>query len=340
MKLKFFLLFFICSLKIFPQNSINILVFPAISSTSFSALIPSNELQNNVRIFCVDVSPQGIPVVIKGTFEWKKVGSNVFLELGNFETNQFISKNFCNEELGTAEIPIKSFQSNQQLIDENLQIGVPSGVYRINLALYNFDGTILLAQDSEELSFLNPAQTLQIINPRPNLFYDPGNLLVEWTSIAGADDYFIKANTRSNPSQSLEEALNSGIPLVNNKSVGLINSVNLREILERELEPSSEVVIQVSANVPGPLGGNRIFSQIVNFNVVNPENPLVNVNELRLRNILRRLTSSQLLALIENNQLNLNEIRIVKEDNSPMTIEELVNFLESNFENILRIEEE
>ncbi len=340
MKLKLFLFFLFFIISASPQNSVNLIVFPSLTSTDFSSLIPSNELQNNVRIFCVEINPQGVPVSLKIVFEWKKAGSNSFLELGNFTTNPFTSRNFCNEELGTFDLSIRNSETNSDLLDENIRIGTPSGTYRINVMLYNSSGDILLAQDSEELTFLNPSQTLQIINPRPNLTYDAGNILIEWTSIAGAEYYSIIANTRTKPNQSLEEALNAGTPLVNNRNVGLVNNVNLREILERELEPGSEIVVQVIANISGPFGGSKIFSQIVNFNILSPDAPSIQILNFRLRNILSRLPNSQLLSLLENNQINLSDITIRKDDGSSMSLEELVNFLEANPENILRIETE
>lgn len=338
MKLKLFLFFLLFIISASPQNSINLTVFPSLTNTDFSSLIPSNELQNNVRIFCVEINPQGIPVVVKGVFEWRKAGTNSFLELGNFTTDSFTSRNFCNEELGSANLSIRNFNSNRDLLDENLRIGVPSGTYRINLMLYDATGEILLAQDSEELSFLNPSQTIQILNPRSGLTYDVGNVIIEWTSVSGVDNYSITANTRTNPNQSLEEALNSGTPLVNNRNVGLTNSANLRELLQRELEPGSEIVVQVVANVSGPFGGNRLFSQIVNFNVISPDSPALQVLNMRLRNILSRFPNSSLHSLLENNQINLAEITIRRDDGTIMSLEEFLDFLESNPENILRIE--
>lgn len=340
MKLKLFIFFLTFIVTASAQNSINLTVFPSLSSTDFSSLIPSNELKNNVRIFCVDINPVGATVVVKGVFEWRKTGSNTFQELGNFTTNPFTARNFCNEELGSFDISIKQFNSNRDLLDENIRIGVPSGTYRINLMLYDGSGQILLAQDSENLSFLNPAQTLQIINPRSGLTYDAGNIIIEWTPVLGASDYSIIANTRANANQSLEEALNSGTPLINNRSVGLANSTNLRDLLDRELEEGSEVVIQVVANISGPGGGSKLYSQIVNFNIMSLDLPAFQMLNIRLKNILSRFPNSQLLQFLENNQINLSEIRVSKDDGTSMSLEELINFLESNVENILRIESE
>jgi hypothetical protein len=338
MKLKLFLSFLLFFVTASPQNSINLIVFPQLTNIDFVSLIPSNELQNNVRVFCVEITPYGIPVTIKGDFEWRKAGANDFLELGEFETKPFNSQNFCNEQLGSTEIPIKSFNSNNDLLNENLRIGKPSGTYRIKVMLYDYTGTQLLAQDSEDLLFLNPTQTLQIINPRVGLTYDVGNLLVEWTSLIGVDYYSIKANTRNNPNQSLEEALHSGTPLINEKNVRLTNSINLREWLEREITPGSEIVIQVTANISGPSGGNKLFSPIVNFNTLAPYTPETEMLKIRLRNILSRLPESFLLNLLDNNQIIISEIKTRSEDGTMMSIEELINFLESNPENILRIE--
>lgn len=340
MKLKVFLIFILIFFKVPAQSSINIVVFPSLRNIDFTSIIPSNELQNNVRIFCVEISPQGQEVYIKGLFEWQKVGSNSFVELGNFETKNFTARDFCNDELGSQDISIKKFSSKRNLIDENIRIGVPSGVYRITLNLFDSNSQTLLAQDTEELTFLNPSQTLQIINPKIGLTYDHGNVIIDWTPLNGVDFYSVKVNRRLNPNQSLEEALNLGTPLVNDRNVGAVTSVNLRDILERELEPGTEVVVQVTAHISGPFGGNRIFSPIINFYIQDQSVSSTNTIYFRLINSLRRLQNSQLLTLLENNQINISEIRVIKDDGSFMSLEELVDFLESNSENILRIETE
>lgn len=339
MKLKLIIIFFVFIITASAQNSINIIVFPSINNIDFLSIIPSKELINNIRVFCVDIYPPNSKVSIKGVFEWRKVGSDFFVELGNFTTNDFISRNFCNEQLGT-DISIKNFHYNKNLIDDNLRLGVPTGTYRIRFLLYDSNGVNLLAEDSEDIVFLNPTSNLQILNPKAGLTYDAGNILVEWVEIIGAEDYSIIANTRNNSNQSLEEALKSGVPLVNNRKVGLINSINLRQLLEREIEPGSEIVLQVIAHISSPAGNQKIYSPIINFNIIKPDASFDEALLIRLRNILSRFPDTQLLRLIEENQLKISEISVKKDDGTVLSIEELVDFLESNTENILKIESE
>ena len=162
-------------------------------------------------------------------------------------------------------------------------------------------------------------------------------MLVEWTPVQGVNEYFIRASERDDPAQSLEDALVKGIPLVSLKSVGIATSVNLREILDRELKPGSEVVLQVSGNIPGPSGGRKIFSEIVNFTIFNPESQYYSILIERAMRALIKLGDNELIELLRSGQIKPEQLQIRKDDGSIMTFEEFVIFLESNPDNILRI---
>lgn len=327
-------------LQSFSQPSIKLIVFPELNTTDFASFATLNDLQGAPRIFCAEINAPGQTVVMAGQIEWKKIGSSDFVEVAWFITRPFLARTLCNDDIGKVDVRIYDHRANTELIEENIKYGKPTGEYRLTVFLYDSTSQNLLATDTKNLVFLNPSQTLTIINPRANQSYDVGNILVEWTPVSGASEYYIKASERTDPNQSLEEALQRGTPLVNNRNVGVLTSVNLRDLLERELRPGSEVVLQVSANIPGPAGGTRIFSEIVNFSILNPESQYYQQLIQRFNNVLQRLGDNELTRLLGSGQIDPSRLQIRREDGTIMTFEELISFLEMNVNNILRIERE
>lgn len=324
----------------YSQPSIRLVVFPNLTTTDFASFTTLNDLQGAPRIFCAEINAPGQYVRMSGTVERKKVGASDFVEVAWFITHPFLARTLCNDDIGKVDVRIYDHRSNTDLIEENLRYGKPTGEYKLTVVLFDSSGNVQLSSDTRNLVFLNPSQTITIINPRENGTYDAGNILVEWTPVQGVSEYFIKASERSEPSQSLEEALERGTPYVNNRSVGQSTSVNLRELLERELRPGTEIVLQVSASIPGPSGGIKIFSEIVNFNILNPESQQYQQLVQRFNNALQRLGNQSLIQLLQSGQLNPASIQIRREDGTIMTFEELVLFLEMNANQIIRIEQE
>lgn len=338
--IKAFIVLILISLPIYSQPSIKLIVFPELNSTDFASFATLNDLQGAPRIFCAEINAPGQTVVMAGQIEWKKIGSPDFVEVAWFITRPFLARTLCNDDIGKVDVRIYDHRSNINLIEENLKFGKPTGEYRLTVILYDSTGQILLDKDSKNLVFLNPTQTITIINPRTNQSYDAGNILVEWTPVFGASEYFIKATERTDKSQSVEEALFRGTPLVNNQSVGTQTSVNLRNLLERELKPGSEIVLQVSANIPGPAGGKKIFSEIINFSILNPESQYYQQLIQRFNNIVQRLGQNELSQIFGSDKFDPSKLQIRKEDGTIMSFEELINFLEMNANNILRITKE
>lgn len=338
--LKILVLFLMPFATVFPQPTIRLIVFPELTTTDFASFATLNDLQGAPRIFCAEINAPDQMVVMAGQIEWKKIGTSGFVEVAWFITKPFLARTLCNDDIGKVDVRIHDHRANTDLIEENIRYGKPTGEYRLTVYLYDSTGQNLLSSDTKNLVFLNPSQTLTIINPRPDQSYDAGNILVEWTPISGASEYYIKASERADRNQSLEEALQRGTPLVNNRNVGVVTSINLRDVLDRELKPGSEVVLQVSANVPGPAGGKKIFSEIINFSILNPESQYYQQLITRFNNVLNRLGQNELAQLLQSGQLDPSKLQIRKEDGTIMTFEELINFLEMNANNIIRITKE
>jgi len=202
-----------------------------------------------------------------------------------------------------------------------------------------------LATDTEYYEFSNPAQTLSLNSPLPGATENIGGVLAQWTELEGVQYYQVLANVRSENTQSLEEALTSGDPLINNVQVGLVTSIDLRTILTREWLPGQEIVIQVSALPVGGSNADIIRSNIVNFFLDDPSNPFKNQASNNFRQMLQTITDglgSDLLNRLLSGDVLISEISW-EDTGLPMTQEEiqaLLDYLRQHPENLINIEQD
>lgn len=320
------------------QAQINLTVFEPLPAASFGSFVVANDLEGAPKIFHISIIPEGQQVILQGMLEWEENPGDGFELLFKFTTRPFTARSFYNDELGVTDIQIADDENNEDAIDRNLARGKPSGRYRITVALLD-EQMNQLDVDSKLLEFLNPAQTLQIIWPVPSVPQDPGNVVAQWTAILGASDYLVNANVRRNPSESLEEALNSGTPLIDNASVGNSTSANLRDLLQREWQSGQEIVLQVSAVIPGPGGGEMVHSDIVNFHLTGSETaelkPLINLLN-QLFYLLPQSVHPEIMARILNGEIQINDFTY--EDGTVMTMDEimaLLSYLISHPDNLI-----
>lgn len=255
---------------------LNLTVIDPLPRLDFGAFIIANNITGAPTIFRVDITkPPAARVFISGELYWVDVNNSDQGVLSSFTTKLITVNSFTNNDLGNA-IRLESHNENETLIRKNLAKGKPTGVYTLTLRLHAKlprplgDIDTLVDTEIRELSFTNPSQTLAIILPQQGMQLDPGNVVAIWNTITGAEKYRILANVRRFPSQSLEDALNSGNPIINNREV-LATTVNLRTLLDREWTAGQEIVLQVKAIIPG-VGSEPIFSQPISFYLTNQNN--------------------------------------------------------------------
>lgn len=316
-----------------------------VAAMDFAPFILSNDLSGAPRIFAVTISPEEGDVKIRGELFWKKDQNSGFEWMMTFRTKTFAARSFFNTDLGNS-IKLGRTETNDELIDENRKRGKPSGEYRLEITLLDVNNNPLVEKPSERFfSFSNPAQTISIRLPQSGSIENIGGVLAEWDFLEGIQYYQILANVREDRSQSLEDALESGDPLINSVNVGLSTSVNLRTILTREWLPGQEVVLQVSAL---PVGGNPnelIKSDIVNFYLDDPANPTKERTSEELQALLQTLQDnlgSELLDRLLNGEANITDI--VDEETglslSPDEIQALIAYLKENPDNLIKIEKD
>lgn len=257
------LIAFIIPVQIHSQSaSISLDIFQDLQTLDLGALVISGGLENQPRIARLTILPEGIQVKIDLIASWKDNNSNNFQQLFTFRSNPFTSGTYYNDELGS--IISGNADWDQDLIEEVASRGRFTGTLGITVILYS-TSNLELARDYDEFVFLNPAPTLTIISPIEGSSYDVGSVIAMWTPVLGASSYKILANVMPEGSSSPEDALRGSNPLIDNRDVGNVTSVDLRSILDREWSTGQRIVMSVSAIVAGVGGGVEIPSIPVTF---------------------------------------------------------------------------
>lgn len=333
-------------LKAQEQIDVDLIVFEPLPEIDLGALLIAKDLKGAPRVFQLMLNP--LPqynIIVSGNMEWKRSSSEGYKFLYSFKTKPFTARNFSNNEIGTSDIVIDTDNSDTDLLEELFKKGKPTGAIRIFVEVRDENNRSLgaNASDSEELNFLNPAQTLSIRSPEAESIQNIGGVLAEWDDITGVGSYSIRANVRKNVNQSFEEALKSGNPLINDKDVGSVTSVNLRELLDREWLPGQEIVLQVTANIPGALGVNKLYSNIINFRFEAASQEETNTMNQNLVNLFENIgdeETSRILSLLQNGEISLEDVTISSGDGQIMTVPEfqnLMNYLETNPDAVISI---
>lgn len=334
--------FIIAMLVILPktlsaQYSLNLTVLGGLNSIDFAAFTFANDLSGTPRIFQMDIiAPAGKKIIIGGTLSWQKDAKSGFVPIVNsFYTRPFSlltgMKTVFNDQLGSGEILFDQVDGNSTIADEILKKGKPSGVFRIQLFLYDEQRVKLYSGTPVDISFLNPAPTLAILSPQENSSYDVGNVQAQWTPVLGATNYIVRVCVLQNAFQSAEEALNSGSPLINDKDVGNAETVNLSSILDRQWVGGQKVVILVTAFVTGPGGGANLKSQPVIFRLNESGSTAVaeiNPDLVRLGNLLSGSgVSQEFVSKLLNGQIRADEIRITDDKNASISFSDFQSIL-------------
>ena len=352
-----FALIFILGINISAQEKVMVTlnVFQPLPEVSFAAFLTNPFLESTPRILQVIMAPHDKMVIVRGSILWRKVDESSFNELLSYTTKPFTSRNFYNDDFSSIDgIEIEEFNSNDDLLQENLKQGKPSGTYKITVQVFN-ENMEFQSDATTDLDFLNPAQTLTIIQPVKGERWDVGGVQLTWTEVTGVSEYIIKANIRTSKFESLEEALQKGNPIISNKSVGLRTSVNLREILDRELVGGEELVIQVRALVDGPGGPTVIYSDLVNIYLKGATSAVIDKSVEELVSLVEQFREQLveqlkveaasdeggdseegdaleqlkgLLDKIANGEIDFNDLRITLGDGRQLTYPEFQRILE------------
>lgn len=339
MKKMLIVLFLVFLTNSYPQQitKFDVTIFPNLLTLDFGSLTFINQLAGAPQIFLVEIEPKNVEVRLRGKIEWEDF-NGVKKVFSTYATRPFLTQDFFNSALGN-EIELSSFNIPQNVANEILKKGKPSGIFHFTMELIPTTGdpysqpplnsTTGPAVVVKSVEFLNPTQSLTIISPTTGNYEDPGNVVAQWTALTGVTEYKIRANNRLNSNQSLEDALKQGNPLINDRSVGLTTTVNLRTILDREWEGGQEIVLQVSALVEGPGGGEKLSSNIISFFLTNPNAASLSFLTNNMINLMNNMPGLNISEGFKQKLLN-GEIQIEDQilvDGKPISFLELTNLL-------------
>lgn len=330
-----------------PLTAFQLDVFDPLPSISFANLVVSNGLSATQPIFRVIMSP-GTMVKISGEMYWTDINSTTPVKLADFRTREFSSRTILSNQFGSGDIRIEDDYINQDAIDQNLNKGRPIGTYSLTLwvldpvtnAPLSLPGITNPQQRS--LTFYNPSQTITITAPMQGSVEQPTDVIVSWTQVTGAASYIIKVNNRKVAGQTDEEILNSENPIVNNRDVGNRTTVNLRSIMQREWAAGDEIVVRVSAFVPGPSGGFNLESNLVRFSLAPANNLQVQQQNSALTQIISFLPPNivaQFNNLLQGQNISISGFR--NADGTIMTQAEvtaILQYLQANPQNVLNMQ--
>lgn len=308
-----YLLLFLMSISIpfFAQDKVTLFdfqVFEPLPTIDIGSFITANGLRNTSRLFLVTIAPAGVKVKLQGIINWKDVNETSYNKpLLNYITKEFDSRNFANTDIGVTDIKTEKWEFNKTNVDELKNRGKAVGSFEFIVKLLLPDGNPYPGTNTitRYMTFTNPAQTIFIISPAAESKQQLTNVLAQWVPVVGADEYKVKVGVRTNASQPLSEALNSGVPLAD-KNVASETSVNLFTLCDRPWQQDQEIVFQVSCRVPGPGGGEVIYSNLVNFKFLNGEERTAtktsspSYTEEELKRIFGGLTNSDLQNFLYN----------------------------------------
>ncbi len=233
-----------------------------LTNLDLGGLVMSGGLSNQPRIARIVILPENKEVHIELVAVWKKDANSSFRQLLAFRSNTFLSRVVFNDEFGTI---IKGTGTwDKDLISDLVSKGKPTGILGLTVRLFD-KNNLILGQDYKELVFLNPSPTISIISPLEGNAYDVGSVVAIWTPVQGATSYKILANAVPDGSSSAEAALKGSNPLIDNRDVSDITSIDLRTILNREWIGGQKIVLTVTAIITGTGGGSSFSSVPVTF---------------------------------------------------------------------------
>ncbi len=309
-----------------------------LTNLDLGGLVMSGGLTNQPRIARIVILPENKEVYIEIVAVWKKDASNGFRQLLTFKSDSFLSRVIFNDEFGTI---IKGTGTwDKDLISDLVSKGKPTGILGLTVRLFD-KNNLMLGQDYKELVFLNPSPTISIISPVEGNAYDVGSVVAIWTPVQGASSYRIKASIVPDASSSPEAALKSANPLIDNKDVGNVTSVDLRTILNRQWIGGQKIVFSVTAIIPGTGGGSSLPSVPVTF-FLNKQGevsvPIISPELLKLVEVINGQVSQDFINRIMKGEVTIEGITDETDRNVDQNdLQRILTNLLANRESIISI---
>lgn len=309
-----------------------------LTNLDIGGLVMSGGLSNQPRIARIVILPENKEVRLELIAVWKKDASSSFRQLSTFKTDPFLSRIIFNDEFGTI---IKGDGTwDEDLVTDLVSKGKLTGILGLTVRLFDRFNSFL-AQDYKELVFLNPSSTISIISPLEGNAYDVGSVVAIWTPVQGASNYKILASIVPDGSSSAEAALKGANPLIDNRDVGNVTSIDLRTILSREWIGGQKIVFSVTAIITGSGGGSALSSVPVTF-FLNKSGeasvPVISAELLKLIEVINGQVSQDFINRIMKGEVTIEGITDETDQNMDQNdLQRILTNLIANKESIISI---
>jgi len=288
-------------------QSVNLELFEGLAELQIGSIISANGIINTQQYLSMSITgASGQDVQLENIVYWQKDLDSQNKFVANALTKPFrvTSDNMkiTNLDIGSS-IKLESSEYEDDVLDELRKLGKLAGLVSVEVRLI-MGGTVV-SSDEGQIGLLNPANTLDIISPTVNSYWNEGNIMAQWNTISGVSDYLIRCNTKS-PSQDNEEGLKSGEPLLWDVSVGNVSSINLWNLFSggRVPSPGNEMVLQVVAVVKSTSVDTKIESPVINFYLNDPESQRSPEQTKQFVSSMRSYVSNSNLTPQEQEDLN------------------------------------
>lgn len=298
-------------LTFFPVNnsaqSVDLELFPGLAELQIGSIISANGIINTQQYLSITISG-GVEqdVQLENLVFWQKdlESQNKFVAKALTKPFKYTppSMRITNLEIGSI-IQLESSEYEDDVLNELRTIGKLAGLVTVEVRLIIDD--IAVSSSQGEIGLLNPANTIDIISPPINSYWNEGNIPTQWNAISGASEYLIRCNTKK-PFEDNEEGLKSGEPLLWDVSVGNDVSINLWDLFVggRVPAPGAELALQVVAIVKSTSVDTKIESPIINFSINSPETQQSPEQTQQFVSSMRAFVSTSNLIPQEQDDLN------------------------------------
>jgi hypothetical protein len=317
-------LFVFFTRQTYAQYSVDLALFEGLAELQIGSIVSANGIVNTQQYLTVTINgAAGQDVQLENIVYWQKDFESENRWVATAKTKPFQvtsnSMRITNLDIGST-IQLGDSDYDDDVLDDLRKLGKLAGLVTVEVRLLVDNNVVSTSQG--EIGLLNPANTLTIISPSINSYWNEGNIPTQWNAISGASEYLIRCNTKE-PGQDNEEGLKSGEPLLWDVSVGNSVSINLWDLFSggRVPAPGDELALQVVAVVKSTSVDTKIESEIINFSINDPEIQQMAgqtqqfVENLRSYVINSNLTEQEqenlisFLNLVEAGQVSYNGVR-------------------------------
>ena len=164
------------------QYSVDLQLFEGLAELRIGSIVSANGIVNSQQYLTVTINgAQGENVQLENTVYWQKDLESLNKLAATLTTEPFQaisnSMRISNLDIGST-IRIKDSDYVDEVLDELRKLGKLAGLVTVKVRLL-VDGNVV-SSSTGEIGLLNPANTLNILSPPINSYWNEGNIPTQW----------------------------------------------------------------------------------------------------------------------------------------------------------------